>query len=457
VQLIQQSEGTAAYRRLYLHAVDASDGIAAETGLTGTGYVSKNGGTPAASSGSLVEISSSNMPGRYYVELTATEVNTLGLVEYRYKAAACAEIVQRAMVVPFDPYDSVRLGLTALPNAAAEAAGGLFTRGTGAGQINQGSNGLIDVNVEQWVDSVVNALQTGRVDAYVGAMATDVITAAALSDGAGDEIADQVWDEVITGHATADSFGLVFDSQIDGLRTYGDGAWATAVGFSTHSAADVWSVGTREITGGTITTVSDKTGYALSAAGVDAIWDEVITGHATADSFGLIFDQQIDGLRTYGDGAWATAVGFSTHSAADVWTSGTRTLTALGFVLANTDAAWVDGSNRVDVGTWLGVAPNALQSGRVDAYVGALAAGVITDAGVGADAYDKLLERDIDQVEATAATHSLCTAILKAVSRVRDNAGTLETYRTNGTTIQLSQAVTTDSGLDPVDELGVGT
>jgi hypothetical protein len=40
----------------------------------------------------------------------------------------------------------VRLGLTALPNAAAEAAGGLYTRGTGAGQINQAANGQIDAN-----------------------------------------------------------------------------------------------------------------------------------------------------------------------------------------------------------------------------------------------------------------------------------------------------------------------
>jgi hypothetical protein len=191
-------------------------------------------------------------------------------------------------------------------------------------------------------------------------------------------LVDLIWNEVITGHAVADSFGLIFDQQIDGLRAYGDAGWATATGFSTFdptvtgvelldsggavgtSAAelvvDIWAAATRDITGGTIDTVGDKTGYALSAAGVDAIWDEVITGHAVADSFGLIFDQQIDGLRAYGDAGWATATGFSTHAAADVWTAGTRTLTALGFVLANADAGWVDANDRVDVGSWLGTA-----------------------------------------------------------------------------------------------------
>src|SRR5574343_101795 len=45
-------------------------------------------------------------------------------------------------------YDTTRgLAGTALPAAAAEAAGGLYTRGTGAGQINQDANGRVDTNV----------------------------------------------------------------------------------------------------------------------------------------------------------------------------------------------------------------------------------------------------------------------------------------------------------------------
>lgn len=43
--------------------------------------------------------------------------------------------------------DLVRLGLTALPNANAEAAGGLYTRGSGAGQIAQDANGRISTNL----------------------------------------------------------------------------------------------------------------------------------------------------------------------------------------------------------------------------------------------------------------------------------------------------------------------
>jgi len=208
-----------------------------------------------------------------------------------------------------------------------------------------------------------------------------------LTDKAGFSLSasgiDAIWDEVITGHSTADSFGKVFDDQIDGLRTYGDTNWPTATGFSTHSAADVWNHDISGYSGsgyaGTYlkglwdkkpagNMLSDtvwtgtKAGYldeaisgiddnpwndasrtltafgfdvSLSAAAIDAIWDEVITGHSTADSFGKVFDDQIDGLRTYGDTNWLTATGFSTHSAADIWSVGTRALTdKAGFGLA---------------------------------------------------------------------------------------------------------------------------
>ncbi len=46
----------------------------------------------------------------------------------------------------------------------------------------------------------------------------------------------------------------------------------------------------------TVGTNNDKTGYALSAAGVDAIWDEAQIGHTTAGTFGKYLDEAISGL-----------------------------------------------------------------------------------------------------------------------------------------------------------------
>lgn len=67
---------------------------------------------------------------------------------------------------------------------------------------------------------------------------------------------------------------------------------------------------------------------------------------------------------------------------------------------------------------------------------------------------DALLKRDIDQVEATAPIHSLASAVLKLVSRFKASTGA--TYRTDGTTVHMTQTPTTDPAADPVTELAAG-
>lgn len=55
------------------------------------------------------------------------------------------------------------------------------------------------------------ALVSGRINASVGAMAADTITASALAADAAGEIADAVWDEPYSQHTTAGTFGKVID------------------------------------------------------------------------------------------------------------------------------------------------------------------------------------------------------------------------------------------------------
>ena len=93
---------------------------------------------------------------------------------------------------------------------------------------------------------------------------------------------------------------------------------------STHSAADVWIAGTRTLTANT--NLNDPTADTIA----DAVLDEALSGHAAAGSLGkAITDIEADTNELQGNqGNWLTATGFSTHSAADVWTVTTRVLTA---------------------------------------------------------------------------------------------------------------------------------
>ncbi|MCK5603618.1 hypothetical protein KAR91_17160 [Candidatus Pacearchaeota archaeon] len=104
--------------------------------------------TGAHSDGGFVELSSTNMPGMYRLDLSDTIVS--GTVNFASVTlggfANLASHTVHVILTNLDLYEGVRAGLTSLPNAAAEAAGGLYTRGSGVGQINQPANGRIDNN-----------------------------------------------------------------------------------------------------------------------------------------------------------------------------------------------------------------------------------------------------------------------------------------------------------------------
>ncbi len=86
-------------------------------------------------------------------------------------------------------YSTTRgLAGTALPNAAAEAAGGLYTRGSGAGQINQNANGQVDarlvaesLSLITKVDAIDDFVDT-EIAAILAAVDTEVAAIKAKTD-----------------------------------------------------------------------------------------------------------------------------------------------------------------------------------------------------------------------------------------------------------------------------------
>ena len=195
-----------------------------------------------------------------------------------------------------DAHSATRgLSGTALPAVAAGAAGGIPTDSTGKTSFNDLSAAQVNAECDTAL-SDYDAPTKAELDSGL----------AGLNDPTAAAIADAVLDEALSGHTTAGTLG----------KAIGDGvtAWVTATGFSTHSAADVWAAATRTLTANT--NLNDPT----TAAIADAVLDEALSGHTTAGTLG----------KAVGDGVtdWVTATGFSTHSAADVWTAGTRTLTA---------------------------------------------------------------------------------------------------------------------------------
>ena len=226
-------------------------------------------------------------------------------------------------LVAYDPFDTVRLGLTALPAAAAEAAGGLYTRGTGAGQINQPANGRIDSNVVAVGGTTQTARDlgasvlissgtgTGQLSVTAGVVAANLtqILAAAITGTAAQLVAAFTkWFNVATPTGTVNSLpdavpgatGGVFIAGTNaataittGLTTTFTGNLTGSVGSVTGAVGSVTgavgSIAANGINAASIATDAiDADAIAANGATeiADAVWNSTRAGHAVGGSFG---------------------------------------------------------------------------------------------------------------------------------------------------------------------------
>lgn len=159
---------------------------------------------------------------------------------------------------------------------------------------------------------------TGRVTVGTNADKTGY-TASTVSDKTGYSLSaagvDAIWDEAQSGHTAAGTFGRYLDAQVAnvpdltlGAPLLGGPYGAGSLGQLVYDNLDV-AVSSRLVSGNvTVGTNNDKTGYTLSAAGVDAVWDEAKAGHVTAGTFGYNLDVPVSTVGGGGGGVadWTT-------------------------------------------------------------------------------------------------------------------------------------------------------
>lgn len=122
---VKANEATAGRRRVYFHLVLDSDNKSPANGEGGQQpQISTNGGAWTNTGISTLTLIGN---GRYYADLTQAAVASAGdSIETRYKSANTPETPgDSIIVVGYDPYDTVSLGLTRLDtNVASRAAPG---------------------------------------------------------------------------------------------------------------------------------------------------------------------------------------------------------------------------------------------------------------------------------------------------------------------------------------------
>jgi hypothetical protein len=215
-------------------AVSKTDGSDVTTG-TPVVYYKIDNGSQATGTGTVTHEGN----GSWSYAPTQAETNG-NHVAFTFTLSGAVSQLLNLYPVAFDPTDSVRIGLTALPNAAAGAAGGLPTDSAGKTAFND-------------LDAAGVRTAVGMASANLDTQLADLPTVAE------------------------------FEARTLVAAAYFDAA--------TDAVANVTTVGS--VTGSvTVGTNNDKTGYSLAttpptaAAIADAVWDEATAGHTTADTYG---------------------------------------------------------------------------------------------------------------------------------------------------------------------------
>lgn len=257
-------------RYIYFVAVDSTDLKTRETGLSSfTVYRSRNGGAATVMTTPTVnETDSTNMPGVY--ELLLDEDTTLDAGDDAQ--AMVFHITQASMAPVTIAIEIYRPETTEGNTLGVESDGDLTKVNTLDGHTAQTGDSFARIGVNgaglsavPWNLSWDAEVQSECNDALVALGLDHLVSVAVVGSDVAD---DSIIARLVSSSATADwdDFANTTDS-LQALRDRGDAAWTTATGFSTHSAADVWTSGGRTLTAATNIT-SDGTAITMSSSGV---------------------------------------------------------------------------------------------------------------------------------------------------------------------------------------------
>lgn len=133
--------------------IDSADHITGKTGLTPVVSLSKNCAAFVSASGAVTEIAS----GWYKLAGHGSDRDTLGALAIAARASGADPFDEKYVIVPWDPFDGLRMGLGALPYASAGAASGIITAGAVGNQLPTSAitSGAIRDDAGYWLADLI--------------------------------------------------------------------------------------------------------------------------------------------------------------------------------------------------------------------------------------------------------------------------------------------------------------
>lgn len=359
--------------------VDSTDGNTEETGLTIANTdikIWKAGATTLANknSGGATHISN----GIYYAVFDSTDTNTLGSGKAFVHVSGALYTILEFCVLPQKVYDSMIAGSDNLEVDTIQIEGSDATNQLNAATPSVTVSDKTGFSLSSaGVSAVQSGLSTFDPSSDTVARVTLVDTCTTNTDMRGTDGANTTAPDnasITAIKAKTDSLTFTTPLKVDATATVSTEGLATEakqdtmithltdIKGSTLTAQQVWEYTTRTLSAFgfsvTVGTNNDKTGYSLSAtpptaaAIADAVWDETTSGHSTsgtagaaiiaAGSAGDPWSASLPGA--YSSGTAGNIIGNridaaissrSSHSAADVWSVTTRTLSSFGSLVSD--------------------------------------------------------------------------------------------------------------------------
>ncbi len=263
--------------------------------------------TGVYSSGGFVEVDATNMPGIYRFDPPNAALATgVDAVVIMLKGATnMAPLSLEIQLTDIDLNDAVRGGMTALPNAAADAAGGLPISDAGGLALDTKLANTNEVTAARMA-ALTDWINGGRLDLLLDAIPT---TAMRGTDNA-------ALASVATEARLAELDAANLPATTDGIPTVAEFNARTLVATSYFDPVlDTVAL---------VTDVSTKTGYSLSTAGILAVWHQLTSAIVTAGSIGKLLKDNINATIS---SRMAEASINTTGGAVDTVTTATTTTT----------------------------------------------------------------------------------------------------------------------------------
>jgi hypothetical protein len=347
--------------------------------------------TPTATHCRFKEVDATNHKGIYEIQIDNARYAVSNSKSLTVSVSGASGLAECDVTIPLrsvDPYDGVRFNLTALPNVAAAAAGGLPTVGTGTGQINV-TGGRADANVLFWNSSAVvapNVTGIPKVD-VVDWLGTTVTAATAgipdvntknISGSAVSTSSAQIGINVVNWNGSA-----VATPNIPGIPKVDVTDWlGTAVTAATAGIPDVNTknynnhVAVTDINNFPSVNLVDISGSAVNAT-IAQLGVNIVNWNGSAVAVPNVAGvPKVDIVDWLGTTVTAAAAGvpdvnvknYNNHTAITD-TNNYPSANVIDWNGSAVSAPNIAGIPKVDLADWLGSAPNALSNGRVDSIL----------------------------------------------------------------------------------------